>query len=87
VENNWELIVHKIARKKIEKIPQKERLRIDKSFSLLLIDPKKCDFKPLEGRPEWSLRIGRWRILINIDITNRTFIVTDFGPRGDVYKK
>ena len=86
MESDWKLVVHKTARKKIEKIPKKERLRLDKSFSFLLTDPGNCDFKPLEARSEWSLRVGRWRVLINVDITCRTFIVTDFGPRGDIYK-
>jgi mRNA interferase RelE/StbE len=45
-----------------------------------------ANIKPLKGRPEWRLRVGKYRVLFIEDRENLTYVVTVIGPRGDVYK-
>ena len=44
------------------------------------------DIKPLKGRPEWRLRVGKYRVLFIEDRDNLTYIITVISPRGDAYK-
>jgi mRNA-degrading endonuclease RelE of RelBE toxin-antitoxin system len=42
--------------------------------------------KPLHGRPQWSLRVGGMRLLLQVAEQARVVTVVGVGPRGDVYK-
>lgn len=63
------------------------RERMHAQLALLEQGPCGGGAKPLRGRPDWSLRIGGFRVLFRVDEANRTIVVTSIGPRGDVYKK
>ncbi|MBE9100165.1 type II toxin-antitoxin system RelE/ParE family toxin [filamentous cyanobacterium LEGE 07170] len=63
-----------------------DRRRIVESLDNLLARPETLDIKPLKGRPERRLRVGKYRILFVVDETTRTYIVTTIAPRGDAYK-
>lgn len=52
----------------------------------LLIEPQRADFKPLKGSEGWRLRVGDYRVLMQVDRKNKLFNVTRIGSRGDVYK-
>lgn len=41
----------------------------------------------LQGRDEWRLRVGQWRVVFTIDNRDRLIIVELISSRGDVYKK
>jgi mRNA interferase RelE/StbE len=45
----------------------------------------KGDVKRLQGRPEYRLRIGDWRVIFEMDAT--TITITLIASRGDVYKR
>ena len=43
------------------------------------------DIKPMVGQiGRYRLRIGDWRILFGIE--NEDIVITDIGPRGQIYK-
>lgn len=42
--------------------------------------------KRLHGRPQWSLRVGDLRLLLQVDEDDHIITVVGAGPRGDVYK-
>ncbi|MGQ0594057.1 MAG: type II toxin-antitoxin system RelE family toxin [Gammaproteobacteria bacterium] len=44
------------------------------------------DFKRLEGRSGWRLRIGGWRAICEIKENELLMHVLEIGTRGDVYK-
>lgn len=44
------------------------------------------DIKPLEGRDGYRLRVGNWRIILDIDAENYVISVYGVGARGDVHK-
>jgi mRNA interferase RelE/StbE len=52
----------------------------------LISDSTKLDIKPLYGRDELRLRVGKYRVLFFEDRDNNLYVITTIKPRGDVYK-
>ena len=44
------------------------------------------EIKPLYGRDELRLRVGKYRVLFFEDRDNNLYVITTIKPRGDVYK-
>ncbi|MCD4782515.1 MAG: type II toxin-antitoxin system RelE/ParE family toxin [Candidatus Eremiobacteraeota bacterium] len=87
-KNKWRVSIPIGIKKKIKKIQPKEQARVkNKIYALRDSGTSDPDIKRLEGRIDWSLRVGRWRIVFRIDLENRTMVAINFGPRGDIYKK
>lgn len=81
----WHVIIAPVAKKRILKIPNPDQERIISAIDELH-SGLNGDIKPLSGRSEWRLRVGNWRILLDIDIAKRLVVVLFVGSRGDVYK-
>jgi mRNA interferase RelE/StbE len=56
------------------------------ALDALITDPTTLDIKPLQGRPEWRLRVGKYRILFVKDEESKIYLVTTIRSRGAVYK-
>ena len=82
----WRVIILRPARRYLEKLPKDELKRVFKALEELEQDPFQVSIKPLQGRPEWSLRVGDKRILMRVDQQNKVIVVLLIRPRGDVYK-
>jgi len=92
VENNekkWELILSHKAERKIRALPAGEHEHIIAALDLLMTAPERTDVKAMKGRDKGKSRqrIGKWRAIFRVDPEKRIIWVTDFGARGDVYKK
>lgn len=85
----WTIITLNKAEKALGAIPKSERCHIEGAIDQLAKGPRVSglDVKPLKGRPEWRLRIGRWRVLFLVDKETITITVISVAPRGDAYKK
>ena len=45
------------------------------------------NIKKLHGNiPEWSLRVGSWRVILTFDYANNTFTVVRVQHRREVYR-
>lgn len=66
---------------------RQEQDRILDALAQLEHDPFAMQVKPLQGRPEWSLRVGGYRVLLRIERDEHRLVVTRIGPRGDVHKR
>ncbi|WP_287243972.1 MULTISPECIES: type II toxin-antitoxin system RelE/ParE family toxin [unclassified Okeania] len=84
--SEWNLIILKAAENYLKPLPLPDQERILRGLKLLKTDRTMIDIKPLKGRPEWRLRVGKYRVLFIEDQENLAYIVTVIGPRGDVYK-
>lgn len=84
--NDWQYIVLKPAERYLKRTQPKIRQRISNELDKLLADPTQVDFKKLKGRDGYRLRVGGYRVLIQVQRQKRLFIITNIGPRGDVYK-
>ena len=83
----WQVILLRQAKSYLKRLPANEVERILNALYLVQKDPEKADIKPLEGRPEMSLRVGDKRILMRINTSEKEIVITRIGSRGDIYKK
>ncbi len=74
----WKVFILPGVEKKIRKIQPDEQSRVKNKVLTLTNGISEADFRKLEGRPEWRLKVGRWRVLFRVDLINRTLIATDF---------
>ena len=82
----WTIVIAPVAEKRISKIPNPDKRRILTAVGELY-NGLSGDLIPLKGRDDWRLRVGNWRILMDVDIENRLIIVKYVDSRGDVYKQ
>ena len=82
----WKVLVMPKAEKRLARLPEKQASRIIEALETLEEDPFSLDFKRLEGREEWRLRIGGWRVIVRVLREELIFLVLDIGSRGDIYK-
>ncbi|MFM7426238.1 MAG: type II toxin-antitoxin system RelE family toxin [Elainella sp.] len=84
--SNRQYVVLKPAQKYLERMQPDDQLRIIEALDTLLTEPETLDIKPLKGRPELRLRVGKYRVLFVEDQKTQTYVITTIGSRGDVYK-
>lgn len=83
---DWQYIVLKPAQKYLERMQLDDQLRIIEVLDTLLTEPETLDLKPLKGRPELRLRVGKYRVLLIKDADSQIYVISTIGSRGDVYK-
>ena len=83
----WTVNVDKAVDKRLKKIPEPEKSRIQQAIYDLEDKPETLDIKPLVGRSGYRLKVGGWRLLLDIDSAERKIFVYMLASRGDVYKK
>jgi mRNA interferase RelE/StbE len=83
---NWEYVFTNPAKKYLKRLTPDNQKRIITALQNLFIEPNSVDFKPLKGRSESRIRVGEYRILVRIEAKNKQIIITQIGPRGDIYK-
>ena len=79
-------ILLKAAERYLERMQLDDQVRIVKALDALVTDSTGIDIKPLKGRPELRLRVGKYRVVFLEDRDNQVYVVTQIGSRGDVYK-
>lgn len=79
-------ILLKAAQRYLERMQADDQIRIINALDTLISNPTLLDIKPLKGRPELRLRVGKYRVLFREDTENQLYVVTAIGSRGDVYK-
>lgn len=85
--SEWRYTIQKSAVRYLKRLPQHDQERIISALDALVADPRSADIKPLKGRLGLRLRVGDYRVLMLADRKERLFVVTEIGPRGDIYKK
>ena len=83
----WTVHIEKTVLKRLKRIPNPDNARICQAIIDLEDKPEQLDIKPLVNRDCYRLRVGDWRLLMDIDEENKIFSVYALAPRGDVYKK
>ena len=81
----YEIIYHKSASKQLNKIPQDTKTRILKTLERIKIRPHSF-VKSLSNSPYFRLRIGDYRIVLDIKNNKLIIIVVDVGHRKNIYK-
>ena len=73
--NDWHYTVLKPAERYLKRIQPKSRQRIFEELDKLLRAPTQVDFKKLKGRSGYRLKVGDYRVLIEIKREERLFVI------------
>ena len=83
---DYRIEIKKPTAKELEKIAQKDRIRIIEKIRSLSSDPKPVGSKKLSGDNKYRLRQGDYRILYEIFKSTITIVVVRIAHRRDVYR-
>ena len=83
----WTVAIKKSAQRRLERIPNPDKERIKRAIITLAKNPEQLDIKPLVGRDGYRLRVGNWRLIMDVYHDEKIFAVHTLEARGDVYKK
>lgn len=86
-ETPWSIGFRGRADKDIQRLDQPVRQRVTAAIDTLAKDPHGGALRRLKGRPEHKLRVGDWRVIIELDVTTKTIIVVRVLPRGRAYDR
>lgn len=81
----YEIIIDKKVLKKIEKLPREIQERIFNALEKIRIRPEAYVTK-LIGESSYKLRVGEYRILLDIKINQLIILVLNIGHRRNIYK-
>ncbi len=74
------------AERYLRRMQTNDQVRIFNALDSLISNTSSLDIKSLKGRPEFRLRVGKYRILFREDRENQVYVITNIGSRGDIYK-
>lgn len=74
------------AQKVLATIASSDYERVGDALRELAQKPRPAGCKKLVGRPGWRLRVGRFRIIYEIDDNARSVTILDIGDRRDIYR-
>jgi len=80
----FKVLLHPKAAKEIQKIEKQIRKRIIESVKQLHENPDKLG-KPLKQSDYWSLRVGDYRVIYEINQNEKQVIILFVGHRSKVY--
>jgi len=82
----YEVEISPSARKSLDKIQKKDRLRIEGAIELLRINPYPPAAIKLTERSEYRVRVGSYRVVYDIIKGRLVILVLTIGHRKDVYR-
>ena len=80
----FKVLLHPKAAKEIQKIEKQIRTRIIECAKQLCENPDKLG-KPLKQSDYWSLRVGDYRVIYEINQNKKQVIILFIGHRSKVY--
>ncbi|MGD9109020.1 MAG: type II toxin-antitoxin system RelE/ParE family toxin [Gammaproteobacteria bacterium] len=85
---DYNIKIHKQAKKKLQSLNAKDRLKITDKIMELSYNPDSAnlDTKVLTNSSLWRLRIGKWRVIYSRDDIVKILRIEKIKSRGDVYK-
>lgn len=82
----YEVEIRRTALKDLKDIPADYARLITKHIDLLEQNPRPTDFKKLKGNASFSLRIGTYRVLYDIDDKAEMVTIYRIKHRRDAYR-
>lgn len=83
----WQLEIRRRALRQLARLPEHERNAIESTLDRLIVDPTTADLKKLGGKQgEWRIRVGRWRVILELDNHSGLMTVVDVLPRDRAYR-
>jgi mRNA interferase RelE/StbE len=81
----WRLTFTAPARRDLRRLDPPIARRVLAALDRTATDPDRAQLRQLVGRPEQRLRVGDWRIVLELDRANREIIIYRVLPRGRAY--
>jgi mRNA-degrading endonuclease RelE of RelBE toxin-antitoxin system len=83
----WIVEFERRAEKDLERLDPQVKHRVLSAIGRLADDPGSADLRRLTGRAESRLRVGDWRVIVELDIATRAIIIQRILPRGRAYDR
>ncbi|MBI3123107.1 MAG: type II toxin-antitoxin system RelE/ParE family toxin [Ignavibacteriales bacterium] len=83
----YKLIIKPSAQKDLDKLPDKEVIRLAPKIFLLSQNPRTIGTQKLTEQEGYRIRIGNYRVLYEIDDSTKSIFVFRIKHRKEVYKK
>jgi mRNA interferase RelE/StbE len=82
----YRILVLKRAQKELADLPKQSYDKVKAAILALAADPRPSQSAKLISREGWRLRAGDYRVIYDIDDSERTATVLHVGHRRDVYR-
>lgn len=84
----WRVILERKARKSLARFPDKDREKLLGVIDHLAADPYAArNVKALQGRDQYRLRMGDYRIIYSLDKGQLTIFVIELSQRSGAYRQ
>lgn len=85
--SGWAVSFERHASRDLRRLDPPVRDRVIAAIERLAADPGAAALRQLSGRPESRLRVGDWRVIIQLDHRARQIVVCRVLPRGRAYDR
>ncbi len=83
----WSIEFERRADSDLERLDPQGKHRVLAAIDRLAGDPHGAALLKLKGRAESRLRVGDWRVIVELDIPARTILIQRILPRGRAYDR
>jgi mRNA-degrading endonuclease RelE of RelBE toxin-antitoxin system len=80
----WVVAFARRAVRDLGDLEQRDREAVEAAIGRLALETGTGDLRKLSGRPnEWRLRVGRWRVILELDNAAGRIVVVRVLPRNE----
>jgi mRNA interferase RelE/StbE len=83
----WSVEFERRADRDLGRLDPQVKQRVLSAIARLAEDPRSADLRRLKGRTESRLRVGDWRVILELEIPSRTIVIQRILPRGRAYER
>ena len=83
---SYRIFILKRAQKELARVFGKDFDRIKETIFELADNPRPQGCKKLTAREGWRVRVGKYRIIYEIDDKEKAVVILHIGHRKDIYK-
>ena len=83
----WSVEFERRAARDLERLDSQVKQRVLAAIDRLATDPRNAGLRRLSGRPESRLRVGDWRVIVELETATRTIVIARILPRGRAYER
>jgi len=82
----YRLMILRRAQKELGQLPHEAYEQVRDAIMALGEDPRPRLCRKLTGREGWRIRVGRYRVIYEVDDSQQVVTVLHVGHRQDVYR-
>lgn len=86
MSDDWAVVLTPSARRDIRRLDRQISRRVEHALDQLAANPASAELRKLKGRNESRLRVGDWRVLLELDHQAHQVVVHHVLPRGRAYR-